>query len=141
MSVLLAISRNFQCLPSVLLGHIEPFNVIATTPAPSVAGFSGTGPQFTYPNSPSSPSFRDVVTSPNPLQRALPVPSQTVLTHVSGDLVRPRVGKAALLILQNRDVEQPTQSRDSGIRFEERGEQAASPSKSPNEVPPTYTPD
>lgn len=132
------ISGNSEYLPPVPLGHIEPFDVTATTPPPLSAGFSGLGPQPTYPNSPSNLSFREVVTSPNLLQSVLPSPSQTVPTHISDNLVQPRVGKAASLVLQNQDVQQPTQYRDSGIRFDENGEKTASPSKSPDEVPPTY---
>ena len=40
---------------------------------------------------------------------------------------------------QYDNVQQPVQLEDSGVRFNEDGEQAG-PSQLPTEVPPTYTP-
>jgi len=117
--------------------HVEPFNATpATTPAPSSAGFTGRGPQSAYSDGsaqPLNPSLGQATGQSGP--------SETGLTYVSGSSVtQPRTGKAALIAQQFRDVEEAVQLEDSGIRFNENGQQAAGPSQLPSEVPPTYTP-
>jgi len=46
-----------------------------------------------------------------------------------------------MFALQSQDMQQSTQYQDTGIRFNENGEQEAGPSRLRNEVPPTYSPD
>ena len=112
---------------SALLGHVEPFDVSFS--APPSAGFSTLGPQPVYATSPLSPTFGRVVTSQNPPRDSQSDTSETALTCVSDSPARPRVGKAALIAIQNQDVWQPAQSRNSGIRFNDNGERDAGPSQ------------
>jgi hypothetical protein len=119
--------------------HVEPFNAAVTTPAPSSAGFSQ-GPQSAYSDGSSQPlnqNFRQTLTDPSRYSQS--GPSEPGQTYVSGSSGQPRVGKAAL-IAQQHQVQPPVQLEDSGIRFNENGEQEAGPSHLPTEVPPTYTP-
>ena len=132
------LTENVECSLTSLLGHVEPFDI--DYPAPLSAGFSSPGPQAAYPDSPSSPSFDQMVTRPNPSRESQSGTSETALTYVSESPTQPRVGKAALIALRDQDVQQPAQFRDSGIKFNDNGEQDVGPSQSPNEVPPTYTP-
>ena len=141
MNTLLTISRRtLRIYPLALLGNVEPFNATATTPAPSSAGFSQTGfnqgPQSAYSDGssqPLNPSLGQTVTDPSRYSQ-----TEAGQTYVSGTSGQPRVGKAALMA-QNQATQQPVQFQDSGIRFNENGEQAG-PSQLPTEVPPTYTP-
>lgn len=137
------LAETLSVYPLALLDHVEPFSAAATTPAPSSAGFSQ-GPQSAYSDSssqPLNPSFGQTVTDPSRYSQSGPGPvSETGQTYVSGSSGQPRVGKAALIALQNQDTQQPVQFQDSGIRFNENGEQEAGPSQLPTEVPPTYTP-
>ena len=141
-NTLLTISRKtLRIYPLALLDHVEPFNATATTPAPSSAGFSQ-GPQSAYSDSsgrPLDPSFGQTVTDPSRYSQSGRL-SETGQTYVSGSSGQPRVGKAALIAQQNQGTQQPVQYQDSGIRFNENGEQEAGPSHLPTEVPPTYTP-
>lgn len=117
--------------------HVEPFNAAVTTPAPSSAGFTQ-GPQSAYSDGssqPLNPTFRQTLTDPSRYSQ-----SEAGQTYVSGSSGQPRVGKAALIAQQNQGTQQPVQYEDSGIRFNENGEQEAGPSQLPTEVPPTYTP-
>jgi len=120
--------------------NVEPYNATATTPAPSSAGFSQ-GPQTAYSDSSSQPLNPPISQSvTNPSRYSQSGPSEAGMTYVSGTSGQPRVGKAALIALQNQEGQQPVQFQDSGIRFNENGEQEAGPSVLPSEVPPTYTP-
>jgi len=133
--------KTLRVYPLALLDHVEPFSAPATTPAPSSAGFSGRGPQSAYSDSssqPLNPTFGQAVTDPSRYSQS--GPSETGQTYVSGSSGQPRVGKAALIALQDQGAQQPVQLQDSGIRFSENGEQEAGPSQLPTEVPPTYTP-
>ena len=134
---------SFEVYRSALLARIEPFNITATTLVSSTSGFSGTGPQPEDPDSPLSPTYGQAITSPTRSQysQSGTGPSDAVLTYVSGISAQPRVGKAALIVLQSQDVQRPRQHRDSGIRFHENQEQEAGPSRTSGTVPPTYTPD
>lgn len=138
----MAPQKTLRVYPPALLDHVEPFN--ATTPAPSTAGFSGSGPRSAYSDGsstqPLNPSFGQTVGTSDPSRYSQSGPSETGQTQFSGTSGQPRVGKAALIALQNQDVQQPVQFQDSGIRFNENGEQEAGPSQLPTEVPPTYTP-
>ena len=140
MNTSLMISRKtLRIYPLALLDHVEPFSA-ATTPAPSSAGFNQ-GPRSAYSDSssqPLNPSFGQTVTDPSRYSQS--GPSEAGMTYVSGSSGPPRVGKAALIAQQNQGTQQPVQYQDSGIRFNENGEQEAGPSQLPSEVPPTYTP-
>ena len=133
--------KTLRVYPSALLARIDPFNITTTTLAPSSDDFSGPDPQPAYPGSPLGLSFRQAVTNQDSSQYNQSGPSETILTYVTGNSAQPKVGKAALIALQNQDVRRPPQHRDSGIRFNENGEQEAGPSQSPSGIPPTYTPD
>ena len=133
--------KTLMVYPPAPLGRIDPFNITATTLASSSVAFSGLDPQPAHPDSPSSLSFGRAVTSQDPSQHSQSGSSETVLTYVSGNSAQPRVGKASLIALQNLDAPRPARHRDSGIRFNENGEQEVGPSRSTNGVPPTYTPD
>ncbi|KAF9643343.1 hypothetical protein BDM02DRAFT_1511226 [Thelephora ganbajun] len=123
--------------------HVEPFNATPATPAPSSPGFNRPGPQSAYSdsssNQPLNPSFGQAV-SPLPSQYSQSGPSEAGLTHVTSTTAQPRTGKAALMAQQYQNVQQPIQYEDSGVRFNENGEQEAGPSNLPHEVPPSYTP-
>lgn len=124
--------------------HVEPFN--ATTgpqSPPPTGGFNTPGPQSAYSDGssqPLNPSHRQTVVSSLPSQYSQPAPSEGGMTYASGTPSQPRTGKAALIAQQHENVQQPVQYSDSGIRFNENGEQEPGPSQLPAEVPPSYTP-
>jgi hypothetical protein len=86
-----------------------------------------------------NPTFRQAVVSSQPSQYSQSGPSETGMTYVTGTSAQPRTGKAALMAQQYQEPQEPVQYQDSGVRFNETGEQAG-PSQLPTEVPPTYTP-
>ena len=126
-------------LTQTLLDRVEPFNATPGSP-PVSAGFNGRGPQSAYSdgssNQPLNPTFGQTVSNSQYTQSG---PSEPGVTHVSGISAQPRTGKAALMAQQYDNIQQPVQLEDSGVRFNEDGEQAG-PSQLPTEVPPTYTP-
>jgi len=112
------LQKALRVYPLTLLDHIEPFNTSATTPAHSDCS--------------SQPlDLGEAVASPNPPQRNRSGPGQTVQSYESGGLVRPRVGKVALVAVQSQDVQEPTQCQDSGTGFNKNVEPDS-------EIPPTY---
>ena len=131
--------RKCRGLTQTLLDRVEPFNATPGSP-PVSAGFNGRGPQSAYSdgssNQPLNPTFGQTVSNSQYTQSG---PSEPGVTHVSGISAQPRTGKAALMAQQYDNVQQPVQLEDSGVRFNEDGEQAG-PSQLPTEVPPTYTP-
>lgn len=130
-------------------GRVEPFNTVPATPATpgsaiSSTGYSRPGPQSAYSdgssNQPLNPAFGQTFVNPRSSQFTQSGPSESGLTSVSGTSAQPRTEKAALIAQQYQNVQQPTQHSDSGMRFDESGEQQAGPSQLPQDVPPTYTP-
>lgn len=135
--------------PLAVEDRVEPFSIAPATPAtpgsaPSSMGYSRPGPQSAYSegssNQPLNPAFRQTVVSPHSSQFTQSGPSEDGVTHASGTSALPRTGKAALIAQQYENVQQPTQHSDSGMRFNEGGEQQPGPSQLPQDVPPTYTP-
>lgn len=117
--------------------HVEPFNATPASPPPSSIGFSRPGPQSAYSDGSSAQPLNP---SARPSQYTQSGPSDPGLTYTSSTTTQPRTGKAALIAQQHEEV-QPVQFQDSGIRFNQNGEQAeAGPSQLLSEVPPTYTP-
>lgn len=127
-------------------GRVEPFSTAPATPgsAPSSTGYSRPGPLSAYSegssNQPLNPAFGQTVVSPHSSQFTQSGPSEDGVTRVSGTSALPRTGKAALIAQQHENLQQPTQHSDSGMRFNEGGEQQPGPSQLPQDVPPTYTP-
>lgn len=138
--------KTLSVYPPAFSDRVEPFNatIATTTTAPSSPRSSGLGPQPAHYDGSSQPldlPYGQTIDNPNPSQHHQSGPRETVPAYISGSSERPGVGVAVLSAPQSQDGQQPSQSKDSGIRFNENGEQEAGLSRTPGEVPPAYTPD
>ena len=135
----------YQVDRSAFLDHIEPFDATAATSATLSAGCSGRDPQSTYLDTNSnkpldSTSGWTLVSSPQP-QNSRSAPSNAAgPKRISGISAQQRTGKAALRAQRHRDVQLPVKSKDSGIRFNQSGEQVTGPLRLLKEFPPSYSP-